>query len=143
MSAFHFSEKREKKIIRAIRKAEKRSSGEIRVHISFRHEDHPYEAAVTVFHTLKMDRTALRNGVLFYVGAKDRTFVIIGGKGIDSVVPKDFWMEIQKTVLKNFKNKKYVRGLRQGIRMAGEALQKYFPYQDDDINELPDEISRD
>jgi uncharacterized membrane protein len=31
--------------------------------------------------------------------------------------------------------------LIDGIRMAGEQLKKYFPYQDNDTNELSNEIS--
>jgi hypothetical protein len=31
--------------------------------------------------------------------------------------------------------------LIEGIRLAGEKLKEYFPYESDDINELPNDIS--
>jgi uncharacterized membrane protein len=31
--------------------------------------------------------------------------------------------------------------LIDGITMAGSELKKWFPYQSDDVNELPDDIS--
>lgn len=35
----------------------------------------------------------------------------------------------------------FTEGLIEGIKQVGEELKKFFPYQDDDVNELPDEIS--
>jgi uncharacterized membrane protein len=40
-----------------------------------------------------------------------------------------------------FKDGKFAEGLSLGIEMAGKKLKEYFPYQTEDINELPDEIS--
>jgi len=34
-----------------------------------------------------------------------------------------------------------VQGFVLGIEKVGEKLKEFFPYQEDDINELPDEIS--
>src|SRR5690625_3935183 len=88
-----------------------------------------------------MTETKDRNGVLFHVSIKDRKFTIIGDKGINEKVPEDFWNEIKNGVIKKFKKEKYVKGLSKGIRMTGKALKKYFPYEDDDVDELPDEIT--
>ena len=41
------------------------------------------------------------------------------------------------------KKGKFTKGLVLGITRAGEALKIHFPYQEDDINELPNEISWD
>jgi uncharacterized membrane protein len=38
--------------------------------------------------------------------------------------------------------KKEIQGLIDGITRAGEQLQKYFPWQEGDTNELSNEISR-
>ncbi len=138
---FFLTKKQEKKIIKAIREAERSTSGEIRVHIDADSSQNHFETAVAVFNSLKMNETKNRNGVLFHVSPKDHNFTIIGDKGIDSVTSDDFWDEIKKIVLKKFRKGKYAKGLSKGIKMAGKALQTHFPYNDDDINELPDEIS--
>jgi len=135
------TKKEEKKIVKAIRKAELETSGEIRVHISFEPSEDHWQKAVGVFEFLKMSETKDRNGVLFHVSPKDHKFIIIGDRGIDEKTPPDFWEEIKKEVAKKFKKGKYRKGLTKGIKMAGRALKKYFPYQEDDKNELPDEIS--
>ena len=89
-----------------------------------------------------MDATALKNGVLFYVGVEDHTFAIIGDEGIDKVVEDDFWDCTKDIVITHFKEKRFSQGLIEGILRAGDRLKTYFPYSDEDKNELPDTISR-
>lgn len=141
MEEFSLSPKQEKKVIRAIREAERSTSGEIRVHIDADSSENHFETSVAVFNSLKMNETKHRNGVLFHVSPKDHNFTVIGDVGINEVTPDDFWDEIKRVVIKNFKKGKYAKGLVKGIKMAGEALSEHFPYQSDDQNELPDEIS--
>ncbi|MFA7686724.1 MAG: TPM domain-containing protein [Moheibacter sp.] len=141
MKDFSLTPKQEKKIIRAIREAERNTSGEIRVHIDANASENHFETSVSVFNSLKMNETKHRNGVLFHVSPKDHNFTVIGDVGIDAVTPDDFWDEIKNVVIKKFKKGKYTKGLVTGINMAGEALKVHFPYQPDDQNELPDEIS--
>lgn len=88
-----------------------------------------------------MTETKDRNGVLFHVSPKDHNFTIIGDIGIDAVTPDDFWDDIKEVVLKKFRKGQFAKGLKKGIKKTGKALKKYFPYEDDDKNELPDEIS--
>ena len=133
----------EQAIVEAIRMAEKETSGEIRVHIEKTTSKVPYDRALEVFHELGMDATDLKNGVLIYLAVKDKTFVICGDKGINDVVPNDFWDCTRDVMVKNFKEGNYKQGLVEGIQRAGEQLQKYFPYQEGDKNELSNEISKD
>ena len=129
-------------IVEAIRLAEKNTSGEIRVHIENTSEKPPLERAQEVFALLGMDATAAKNGVLFYVGVKDRSFALLGDEGIDKVVEPDFWDSTKELVLSHFKEGRFSAGLTAGILRAGERLRAYFPYADiDDTNELPDTIS--
>lgn len=129
-------------IVEAISQAEQNTSGEIRVHIENHTEKPPLERAQEVFHYLGMDKTAIRNGVLFYVGVSDHTFAIIGDEGINKSVEIDFWDCTKDLVISHFKNKQFKDGLVAGILRAGERLQQYFPFQDDDSNELSNEISK-
>ncbi|WP_313804269.1 TPM domain-containing protein [Flavobacterium sp.] len=136
------SPEEEKEIVQAISEAEKNTSGEIRVHIEAHTEKPPLERAQEVFHSLGMDKTLARNGVLFYIGVQDHTFAIIGDEGIDKAVEDDFWDCTKDIVIDHFKNKRYKQGLVDGILRAGNQLKKYFPYQSDDTNELTNEISK-
>ena len=129
-------------IVEAIRMAEKNTSGEIRVHIEKTTSIDAYERAMEVFHELKMDATQLKNGVLIYVAVKDKHFVICGDKGINELVPTDFWDTTKDVMASHFKNGNFKQGLVDGITKAGEQLQKYFPFEADDTNELSNEISK-
>ena len=136
------SKAEEQEIVHAIVEAEKNTSGEIRVHIEEHTEKSPLERAQEVFFELKMDETQDRNGVLFYVCVSDKKFAIIGDKGINEAVESDFWDCTKDTVIANFKEGNFKKGLVEGILRAGERLKKNFPYQSDDTNELSNEISR-
>ncbi|WP_116789445.1 TPM domain-containing protein [Flavobacterium psychrotrophum] len=129
-------------IVEAIQQAEKNTSGEIRVHIENTSQKPPLERAQEVFSVLGMEATTARNGVLFYVGVKDRAFAIIGDEGIDKAVENDFWDCTKDVVIGHFKENRFKQGLVEGILRAGERLKTYFPYADDDKNELPDTISK-
>ena len=61
--------------------------------------------------------------------------------GINQKVPENFWDDIRDTMLDHFRENKFADGLVEGITMAGKQLKEHFPYQTDDVNELPDEIS--
>jgi len=128
-------------IKQAIEQAEKQTSGEIRVHIENKCREAVLDRAAFLFAELKMHKTDLRNGVLFYMAIDDKKFAVIGDAGINKVVPENFWEEVKQTVVANFAEQKFVAGLQAGINLAGEQLKAYFPYQSDDKNELSDEIS--
>ena len=99
------------------------------------------DRAATVFATLKMHKTKLRNGVLFYMAIKDHKFAILGDVGINQATPDDFWEVIKEKMKEHFVKGEIAKGICEGIRMAGEQLKDNFPYMEDDINELPDEVS--
>jgi len=132
----------EQEIVEAIRMAEKNTSGEIRVHIEKSTSIDAYDRAMEVFHELNMDETELQNGVLIYLAVEDRNFVICGDKGINDVVQSDFWNCTRDIMVAEFKKGDFKQGLIDGITRAGEQLQKYFPWQEGDKNELSNEISR-
>jgi uncharacterized membrane protein len=136
-----FSSKQQAEILTAIKQAELATSGEIRLFIEdVCKEENVLDRAAYIFEELAIHKTAHRNGVLFYLAVNDRKFAILGDAGINSVVPDDFWNAIKETMLNNFKQNNFTEGLSKGIAMAGEALKQYFPHEDDDVNELPDEI---
>jgi uncharacterized membrane protein len=136
-----FTPEERKRIMKAIETAETDTSGEIRVHVEVSYDGALLDRAATVFARLGMHKTALRNGVLFYLAVKKRQFAVIGDAGINRVVPPTFWDEIRQVIEGHFKNSEFGEGLSKGILMTGEQLKKHFPYMAGDINELPNEIS--
>ncbi len=141
MAKNFFSKTEQEQITSAIKEAELNTSGEIRVHIESTCEKDVLDQAVEIFYQLEMDKTQLDNGVLIYLSLADKKMAIIGGKGIDEVVPDDFWNSTKDLMIKNFKEGKITEGLVAGILEAGKQLKSHFPYQADDVNELSDEIS--
>lgn len=125
----------------AVRLAEKRTSGEIRIHIDGECEGNPMKRAEEIFEKLGMHKTELRNGILIYLACNTKVFAIIGDKGINDLVPDHFWKDIIEIMGSEFRNGRFTEGLVQAVLKVGEKLQYFFPYQSDDINEQPDEIS--
>ncbi|HLV13841.1 MAG TPA: TPM domain-containing protein [Xanthomarina sp.] len=132
----------EQEIVEAIRVAEKNTSGEIRVHLEKSSKIDAFNRAMEVFHYLKMDNTKEQNGVLIYVAVEDKTFVIYGDKGINDIVGKDFWNSTKDIIQTQFKAGNFKQGLVDGILKAGKELEKHFPWQHNDTNELPNDISK-
>ena len=131
----------EQQVIDAIRDAELNTSGEIRVHLE-NCCDNSYERAAEVFSILKMHNTRYRNGVLIYVAVQNKTFSIIGDKGINMRVDSSFWDSTKNIIEFHFKKGLFAEGLAQGITSVGEQLKTHFPWTSDDNNELPNTISR-
>jgi len=136
-----FSEADQQQIVEAIKRAEKNTSGEIRVHIENYKKKNVLDRAAYWFKKMGMHKTALRNGVLFYLAVDSKQFAILGDVGINQKVGNDFWKEVRDVMVEHFKNGKFSEGLSKGIEMAGEKLKTFFPYQSDDVNELSDDIS--
>lgn len=135
------SEKEQEKIKNAIEWAEKATSGEIRVCIE-KHckTDDAYERAIQCFYDLEMNQTRLKNGVLIYVAIEDHKLAILGDEGINKLVPDNFWNSTKELMITYFKNNELVEGISAGIIEAGKQLKRFFPYSDDDVNELSDDI---
>ena len=131
----------EQLVIKAIEKAEHQTSGEIRVHIESKCKGEVLDRAAWLFKKLKMHETKDRNGVLIYLSINDRKFAIIGDAGINKVVPEGFWNDIKEMMIGHFSKGEFAIGLINGIEKTGEHLKQYFPWQENDVNELSDEIS--
>lgn len=131
----------DQRVVEAIRQAERNTSGEIKVHIENRCKGNVEQRSLFIFDKLKLNETQLRNGVLIYLAIKDHKFAILGDKGINDVVEDGFWNDVKDLMLNQFKEGHFAEGLEQGIMRCGEKLKAYFPYQSDDINEIPDDIS--
>lgn len=142
MSTKKFLTKEEEQlVVKAIQSAEFQTGGEIRIHIESSCKGNVLDRAASLFKSLKMHKTALRNGVLIYLSTSDRKFAIIGDAGINAVVPIGFWDDVKDLMISKFSKGDLVQGFVLGISKVGEKLKEFFPYQEDDVNELSDEIS--
>jgi uncharacterized membrane protein len=138
-----FSKTQQLEIENAIASAELNTSGEIRLHIVTHCKNDPKIEAVNVFSKLKMHLTEQRNGVLILLAVEDRKFAIIGDKGINELVPENFWDSIRDKMVYHFKQDQFDIGIIEGIKEIGNKLKHFFPIQKNDINELSNEISYD
>lgn len=124
----------------AIIAAELKTSGEIKVYIESHCPTEAVERACMRFGELEMHNTSQRNGVLFYLAVNDRKFAIYGDSGIHAKVGADFWDSTKSCMESHFRSGRFTEGMLEGIAMAGEKLRTHFPYDNDDINELSDDI---
>ena len=135
------TEEEEQRIVNAIKDAEEFTTGEIRVHIEFKCKKDPLERAKAIFHELEMDQTEARNGVILYIATKDRKVAIFGDEGISSQVEEDFWEDEIDTLIGEFKQQNFERGIQSVVRDIGEKLKRFFPSDGTDPNELDNEIT--
>ncbi len=136
-----FTQQEQADLKSAIKEAELNTSGEIRLHIEKELKGDPLDRAAYLFERLGMHKTIERNGILFYLAVDSKKFAILGDAGINLKVPDNFWDNIKEEMTENFKKGNFIEGLTTGIILTGEQMKKHFPYQEDDINELSDEIS--
>ncbi|HVS97920.1 MAG TPA: TPM domain-containing protein [Puia sp.] len=137
-----FDEEQQKEIVSAIQRAERCTSGEIRVYVErhCRFVD-PLDRAAEVFVGLEMEKTAARNGVLVYVALKDRQLAILGDRGIHEKVGPQFWNDQVRNILSHFNKANYSGGIAAVVSEIGKTLEHHFPFDpNSDRNELPDDI---
>ena len=80
-----------KKIVAAIREAEKKTSGEIRVFVSRKKITDAVGSAQAEFNRLGMTKTERRNGVLIFVAPASQKFAVIGDTGVHEKCGQAFW----------------------------------------------------
>ncbi len=137
---FTVDEKEE--IVKNIRSAEERTSGEIRIFVESRCRFvDPLDRAKEIFFQLAMDKTDQRNGTLLYVAVKDHQVAVFGDEGIHQKVGQKYWEDEVNKMLLCFKSEHLAEGISECIKDIGDALYSHFPYnKNTDKNELPDEM---
>ena len=131
----------EEKIVAVIGEVETKATAELRVHVERKCPYDVMDRAVEVFANLLMHKTRYRNGALLYIAYEDHKFAIIGDVGINAKVGKDFWQEEQQLLTEHFRREEYTEGIINCLRNIGTELAKFYPFEPEDTNELPDDIS--
>jgi len=131
------------RIVAAIGAAEKKTSGQIRVHVTRRKPADLDGRARERFEKLGMTRTRLRNGVLIYIAPNARRFRILGDAGIHKKCGEEFWKEMAGAMEEAFRKGEFTDGIVRAVARAGEVLARHFPPEAGGVNELPDEVTED
>jgi len=138
-----FTKEEQRIVVDAIREAEAKTSGEIRVFVEGRCAwPDPMDRASEVFFKLKMDKTQQRNGVLVYVALIDHKMALYGDEGIYKMTGgAEYWIKEIELMREYFVKDRIPEGIAQCVLDIGQSLVRYFPLDaNTDKNELPDEI---
>ena len=128
------------RIVNAIRDAESKTSGEIRVFIQ-RGKLHidPLAAAQKRFHRLGLHKLPEQNAVLIFVAPRARKFAVAGDKAIHEKCGEQLWQRLVDRMQAHFRNEKFSHALVEAIEEIGKELAAHFPKRSTST-ELPDEI---
>jgi uncharacterized membrane protein len=129
------------RIVQAIREAESKTSGQIRVYIQRgKLNGDPLIAAQKKFHRLGMHKTSERNAVLIFVAPRAHKFAVVGDKAIHEKCGEEFWRRVVDLMRGHFQNEKFSHAIVEAIEETGKALAAHFPKTPTSFSELPDEI---
>ena len=137
-----FTTEEKQLITEAIQRAEKLTSGEVRVFVEGRcsYVD-AIDRAAELFLNLQMQKTEDRNAVLIYIAMTDHQLAVFGDEGIHKKVGNEYWNIEVKKMITNFNRENYAIGISEVVEDIGEALTTHFPFNNNtDKNELPDDI---
>jgi uncharacterized membrane protein len=130
------------RIVGAIKAAEAKTSGQIRVHVQRgKLDSDPVIAARKQFQKLGMQATRERNGVLIFVVPRARKFAVIGDEGVHHKCGDEFWQRLVERMRVHFQNEDFTDALFEAIQETGGLLARHFPETGAPSNELPDEIT--
>jgi uncharacterized membrane protein len=128
-------------ILKAIRDAEAKTSGEIRVFIQRgKLNIDPLIAAQKKFNRLGMHQTPERNAVLIFVAPRAHKFAIVGDEAIHRKCGEELWQRLVSDMREHFRNEKFSRAIVEAIEETGKALASHFPRRSTPSGELSDEI---
>ena len=129
------------RIVGAIREAESKTSGQIRVYVQRgKLSVDPLIAAQQKFHRLGMHKTRERNAVLIFVAPRAHKFAVVGDQAVHEKCGEQFWQRVVDGMRKHFQNEKFNDALVEAINEIGKLLTVHFPRRSTSANELPDEI---
>jgi uncharacterized membrane protein len=129
------------RIVSAIREAESKTSGEIRVYIQRgKLSADPLIVAQKKFQRLGMHKTRERNAVLIFVAPRAHKFAVIGDKAIHEKCGEQFWWQVVNGMRTHFQNEKFSRAIAEAVEEIGKVLATHFPRTSANANELSDEV---
>ena len=129
------------RIVSAIKSAESKTSGQIRVFLQRgKFEEDVLERAQKKFVQLAMQKTRERNAILILVAPRVQKFAVVGVEGVHQKCGEQFWRDLVEKMRGHFLREEFTEALVEGIESAGQLLARYFPRTGPSKNELPDDI---
>lgn len=130
------------RIVAAIRTAESRTSGQIRIYIQRGNlKGGPVAPARKQFEQLGMHKTRAHNAVLIYVAPRSRKFAVIGDQGIHERCGDALWQTVVAKMTDHFKGERFTEAIVEAVQDLGEVLSVQFPATTEgQKNELPDDV---
>jgi uncharacterized membrane protein len=95
--------------------------------------------AVALFAELGVWDTAENTGVLVYVLLADRKVEIVADRGISARVAQSEWQAICRAMQAAFRAGQFEEGALAGVKAISALLERHFPADEANRNELPDE----
>jgi len=114
-------------IVAAIREAEHKTSGAIRVRISPKHIDDAVATAQAEFLRLGLNQSPERNSVLIFVAPRAHKFAVIGDEAVHAKCGDEFWRQLADAMAGYFRKSEFTPGIIHGVQKAGELLAEHFP----------------
>ena len=129
------------RIVAAIKEAEAKTSGQIRVFLQRGVFDEDVVVrAQKKFLQLGMQKTRERNAVLILVAPRMQKFAVVGDEGVHQKCGEQFWQELVEKMRQHFLREEFTDALAEAIESVGELLGRHFPKTGSSTNELPDDV---
>ena len=129
------------RIVQAIREAEARSSGQIRVYVKRGNlNGNPLLSAQKQFQALGMHRTKERNAVLIFIAPRAHKFAVVGDEAVHQKCGLTLWQRVVEKMQNHFRHEHFSEAIVDAVRDISVVLAEHFPGGPGDANELPDEI---
>lgn len=99
-------------------------------------------AAFAAFFEEQLFKTKDANGILIYISLLEHRAWILADSGINDRIESQQWDAALRLITRGIKDGCACDALCEAIAMVGDILEKEFPIQNDDLNELHDLIIR-
>ncbi len=124
-----------RRIVEAVRAAERGHRGEIVVHLVHRCGGDAFDAAARVFATLK--KTRGDTAVVLFVAPGDRKVAVFAGTGVYGREQQDFWKTVTDAVASRAASGDVVGGVIDAVAKLGHVLSTAASGSDEAGDELP------
>jgi putative membrane protein len=98
------------------------------------------EKAIISFYEKGLYRTRDATGILIFISLLERRVWILGDKGINEKISKDFWKALADELTSGIAKSDNGKAVCEVIEKCTVELERYFPIKSDDKNELPDKV---